>query len=231
LSPRRSYQGKVDRSLHSGRIATVLREAVVTGALPSGTPLTEARLADELGVSRGPVRSALQALDQEGLAVSLPNGRMVVLEFGREHLDDLFRVRFEIESLAIAWGIERGASVDGIASALEQMTAEGSSTEQLVELDIAFHREIIEFSGSRALARSWNTFAALLRTVITVGNRRLRERDAQSDFKRIMEAHAPLVHAIRKRDRDLAVSLLREQFAITRAMLQAPDDDSTSALS
>jgi DNA-binding GntR family transcriptional regulator len=94
---------KLGRSIYSGWVAAVLREAIIDGTLASGTPLVEARVADELAVSRGPVRSALQVLEGEGLVRTLPNGRTSVVGFGAEDLRDLFRVRFELESTAIRW--------------------------------------------------------------------------------------------------------------------------------
>lgn len=216
-SPR--LNAKLDRSLHSGRVTGILREAIITGSLPSGTPLVEAKLARQLNVSRGPVRSALAILEQEGLAMTPPNGRMVVLGFGPDDLADLFKVRLHIETLAIKWGIEARNPVDDIERALEAMAHEGSATDRLVELDIAFHRSVLEFSGSRSLLQAWSGFAGLLQTVITVGNRELREQNPRSDFERIMDNHRPLVDAIRARRYRDAERLLREQFEVTVSMI------------
>jgi DNA-binding GntR family transcriptional regulator len=216
-SPR--LNAKLDRSLHSGRVTGILREAIITGSLPSGTPLVEAKLARQLNVSRGPVRSALAILEQEGLALTPPNGRMVVLGFGPDDLADLFKVRLHLETLAIKWGIEARNPVDDIERALAAMAHEGSATDRLVELDIAFHRSVLEFSGSRSLLQAWSGFAGLLQTVITVGNRELREQNPRSDFERIMDNHRPLVDAIRARRYRDAERLLREQFAVTVSMI------------
>jgi DNA-binding GntR family transcriptional regulator len=210
---------KLDRSLHSGRVTGILREAIITGDLPSGTPLVEAKLARQLNVSRGPVRSALAILEQDGLAFTPPNGRMVVLGFGPEDLADLFRVRLQLETLAIKWGIEARRPVDEIELALEAMGQEGSATDRLVDLDIAFHRSVLEFSGSRSLLQSWSAFAGLLQTVIKVGNRELREQNPRSNFERIMDNHRPLVEAIRGRRYREAERLLRDQFEVTVSMI------------
>jgi DNA-binding GntR family transcriptional regulator len=217
--PSPSINVKLDRSLHSGRVTSVLREAIITGALPSGTPLVEAKLATQMRVSRGPVRSALAVLEQDGLAFTPPNGRMVVHGFGPDDLADLFRVRLQLETLAIKWGIDAKRSAADVATAFEAMAAEGSSTDRLVELDIAFHRTLLEFSGSRSLLQSWSVFAGLLQTVIKVGNRELRERDPQSDFQRIMDTHRPLVEAIEARRQRDAERLLCDQFEVTASMI------------
>lgn len=213
------FNAKLDRSPHSGRVTNVLREAIITGELPAGTPLVEAKLARQLNVSRGPVRSALAILEQEGLALTSPNGRMVVLGFGPDDLADLFRVRLSLETLAMKWGIEGRRPTDDLEAALAAMAAEGSSTDRLVELDIAFHRALLEFSGSRSLLQSWSAFAGLLQTVVRVGNRELREQDPRSDFERIMEHHRPLVEAIKARRYREAERLLRGQFEVTSSMI------------
>src|SRR5690348_4781916 len=69
---------KLARSIYSGSVTAMLREAIISGQLAAGTALVERTLADQLQVSRGPVRNALYALEGEGLARTLPNGRMVV---------------------------------------------------------------------------------------------------------------------------------------------------------
>ena len=142
---------KLARSLYSGRIARMLREAIVDGELAEGTPLVETQLAAELSVSRGPVRSALQVLQGEGLVETRANGRMATVRFGPEDLHDLLSVRHELESSAVRRGSASGGDVEPVRAAFEAFRQEGATTERLVELDIAFHRALVEFGGSRFL--------------------------------------------------------------------------------
>lgn len=209
---------KLRRSLHSGRLATALRDAIVDGTLPTGTPLVEARLADELQVSRGPVRSALHVLEGEGLARTQPNGRMVVAGLTREDVRDLLDVRYEIETLAIRWGLERGADTAPIEQAFRDLADEPATTERLVELDITFHRALVELSGSRFLLRSWLAIAPVLQSVITIGNRRLGVHDPETHLARIVDAHTALMEALRVGDVDAAAQRLADQFALTQSM-------------
>jgi DNA-binding GntR family transcriptional regulator len=96
---------KLARSFYSGRIAAFLREQILSGELSAGTPLVEHRLAETLSVSRGPVRSALNALEGEGLVRTRPNGRTESAGFTADDLRDLLAVRRELESRAVTWGI------------------------------------------------------------------------------------------------------------------------------
>jgi DNA-binding GntR family transcriptional regulator len=209
---------KLDRSVYSGRVASVLREAIVEGSLETGAPLVEARLAEQLAVSRGPVRNALHVLEGEGLVRTQPNGRSVVVGFSEADLHDLVSVRLELESSAIRRGVAIRADTAPIREAFELVLDEGASTQRLVDLDIDFHRALLDFSGSRFLTQAWLALAPVIHTVITIGNRRMAEADPNENFDRILSVHQPLVEAIERYNARRAVKLLGEQFAVTREM-------------
>jgi DNA-binding GntR family transcriptional regulator len=209
---------KLGRSIYSGWVAAVLREAIIDGSLAARTPLVEARVADELAVSRGPVRSALHVLEGEGLVRTLPNGRSEVVGFGDGDLRDLFAVRFELEGTAIRWGAERGAPTAPLTEALAAFELEGATTPRLVELDVAFHRALVERSGSRFLVEAWKAVAPVIQTVIAIGNRRLAAVDPETHFRRIVASHEPLIAALGAARPDAAVAMLREQFELTASM-------------
>jgi DNA-binding GntR family transcriptional regulator len=219
------YANKLARSLHSGRIAGLLREAIIGGELPAGTPLVEMRLAERLGVSRGPIRSALHVLQGEGLVQTLPNGRTISAGLDASDLHDLFGVRFELEALGIRQGVERGAALDPVRKAMEAIESEGASTARLVDLDVDFHRSLVAFSGSRFLVQSWLAIAPVIQAVITIGNRRLAEKDPASNFARIAASHRDLFHAISAKAVDEATALLAEQFSLTQSMFTIAKED------
>jgi len=98
LFARATLPSKLPRSLFSGRILAELRMAVINGQLPKGTRLVEHQLAADFGVSRGPVRSALQVLEGEGLVETLPSGGMASAGFSVNDLASLFRVRHLLEA-------------------------------------------------------------------------------------------------------------------------------------
>jgi DNA-binding GntR family transcriptional regulator len=210
---------KLSRSVFSGQIAASLREAIIGGTLPAGTPLVETKLAQQVAVSRGPVRSALHALEGEGLVRTRPNGRMVVEGFGPEDLTDLFRVRLLIESTAIRWAGREEYDPAAVLACFETMRAEGTSTPALVDLDIRFHQELVALSGSRFLKQSWMALAPVLHAVITLGNRELAERDPRQNFERIIVSHEGIVRPLVARDVDGVVAKLTEQFELTRSTL------------
>src|SRR5699024_2376360 len=86
---RRSLQPVVQEST-AGMIADRVREAIACGDLPPGAQLGEADLAEQLGVSRGPLREGLQRLAQEGLLLSIRNRGLFVIEMTPERVDDMY---------------------------------------------------------------------------------------------------------------------------------------------
>lgn len=209
---------KLARSLYSGPIAALLRERIVSGAIPAGTALAEARLAEELSVSRGPVRNALQVLEGEGLVRTQPNGRMVAVGFGAEDVEDLFDTRFVLELAAVERAIARKADPAPLVAAFEALVAEGTSTPRLVDLDIAFHLALLNLSGSRFLVHAWLASASVIHASITITNRTLAEEDPESNFARIVASHRTLVDAVVARDRKLLATRLREHFAFSASL-------------
>ena len=77
-----------------------IRQAIVSGALPPGERIRQAHLAQQLGISRGPVREAIRALEQEGLVRTEPYRASYVTSLSEEELEHLYRVRAEVEVIA-----------------------------------------------------------------------------------------------------------------------------------
>lgn len=213
---------KLGRSLYSGRTLTMIRQAIVDGSLASGTPLIETQLAARLEVSRGPIRSALTVLESEGLAETLPNGRMVVVGFAADDFRDLLAVRYELELTAVRWGFDRDAPLDEVESSMRAIEAASASDEHLVALDMAFHRALVGLGGSRFLLRSWSALAPVIQTVIATGNRRLLDQDPETHLTRIVASHSGLAAALRARDIEAVGARLRSQFELTASMFADP---------
>lgn len=212
------HSTKLARSFYSGRIAALLREEIVSGELAAGTPLVEHRLAQTLSVSRGPIRSALHVLEGEGLVHTRTNGRSESAGFGPADLQDLFAVRYELEARAVSWGIDAHHELDLMVAAFEAIQSAGASTPRLVDLDIAFHKALVEFSGSRFLVQAWLAIAPVIQAVITLGNQELANRDPASNYARIVESHRALVAAITAYDCETTTRMLAAQFDLTQSM-------------
>ena len=82
------------------RVARTLRELIVDGTAPGGTPLVQRELAQQLGVSPTPVRAGLSQLEREGFVAVTPTGRAVVSRLTREDFEEIYAARLGLEGLA-----------------------------------------------------------------------------------------------------------------------------------
>jgi DNA-binding GntR family transcriptional regulator len=89
-----------------------LRESIILGELPPGTPLRLDELARSLGMSISPIREAVRQLEALGLAKHVPHQGARVLDFDIDELRDLFQVRLALESLAVRRAAERFEEAD-----------------------------------------------------------------------------------------------------------------------
>lgn len=159
-----------------------IRDAILEGKLPPGTPLRIANLASELGMSPIPVREALQVLATEGLAVHMPRRGMIVSSLTVEDVANTYDVMGVLEGLA-AYHVAGHLSPDCL-SALQQMLAEMEAAtargdqEALLRLDLDFHGRICDaYTNHRAhefLRQIWN-YTYRVRRVYPRSEERLHE--------------------------------------------------------
>jgi DNA-binding GntR family transcriptional regulator len=141
-----------------------LRELIVLGRLAPGSRIIETVVASRLGVSRTPVRAALQRLQQEGYVVTSPGqqSRMSVAPVTQEDAIELFGMVSAVEGLA-AHGAARKSLQERIAVAAElrainadllrAASAAGRDVNRVFELDLRFHRVVVEAgAGPRLIA-------------------------------------------------------------------------------
>jgi DNA-binding GntR family transcriptional regulator len=219
--------GKLSRSAHSLRVVHALREAIVSGRMPAGAPLVETVIARGLNVSRGPVRTALHELHAQGLVEITPTGRSSVVGFDHDRLLDLLSVRWQLESQAVRWGLEREHSLEDVFAAYAALeSAEGASGEEVAELDIAFHRALVAFSGSRALMSAWSALAPVVTTVLVVANRRTQLSASQLNVL-VRDLHTPIIDGLLAVDAEEIARLLQRQFEGTDYLRRVQPDVAT----
>lgn len=135
----------------SGQSVEVLREMVVTGQLRSGQRLNEVELARALGISRGPLREAINRLKGEGLLTSVNLRGTFVRTFARTELRDLYEVRIAIETHALR--ITSSSGFDGLKALLVKTEGAMNSTTAPYPRDLDFHDLLVLSTGNEALVR------------------------------------------------------------------------------
>lgn len=143
-------------SLLAEHIHLELRERILAGQLAPGAALSVPKLARELGVSRSPVRDAVQQLVAEGVATHTPYAGARVRLVDDHHLADAFAVRRELDGLAAELAAERishqdvEALHDSLAQQRRRLELPADAGQDRV-LDTAFHAIVRRAAGNRAL--------------------------------------------------------------------------------
>lgn len=140
------------------RAVMELRDLVLGGSLAGGERLYEVPLAEELGISRTPIREALGQLEKEGLLERLPSGGYAVRSFTFQDVADAIEIRGVLEGTAARFAAERGADetqlreIRRILAELDHATAEDTYDFCRYEtLNAAFHDTLAGLSGSEVV--------------------------------------------------------------------------------
>lgn len=151
-----------DPSADGGTVVATLRQAIIGGRYPAGTRMAEVRIAEDLGVSRTPIRIAFRALEREGLLERSGKRGYEVRAFSQEDVLCAIEVRGVLEGLAARRLAQRGVP-DAVRARLQACldTGEGVlSRGELDERDIQawtrlnadFHATLLQAAGSRVIA-------------------------------------------------------------------------------
>ncbi|MER6292225.1 GntR family transcriptional regulator [Streptomyces althioticus] len=202
------------------RVYEALLELITTRALQPGQHLVESELAGHLGVSRQPVREALQRLNTAGWVDLRPAQGAFVHEPTEEEADQLLTVRTLLEAEAARLAASNADS-KGVR-ALEDILAEGLAAVEADDVDAAvalnarFHAKVMELAGNAVLAE---LAAQVDRRVRWYYTPVARQRGEQSWIE-----HRELIAAIAARDEQSATRLMREHTEHTRRSYHARED-------
>lgn len=180
-------------------VARRIREAIILGTFPLGTKLSEQMLADQLGVSRSPVREALVLLQIEGLVRVFAKRGSFVFSPDPQVISDLCEHRAILETACIAFAIERNHAdlLQGMQDGLDQMhrAIKASDTKQYSMGDLKYHRAIVSNSDNGSIAKVYEAtigpLMALRTHLFTISGIQLG---------RSMEQHTQMLDACAQRD-------------------------------
>ncbi len=146
-----------DRQSLAERVAVTLREMFLNGDLIPGQRLIETELAEQLEVSRGPVRDALKLLQDEGIVRIEPRKGTFVTKLCYEDLYDLYLLRGVIEGLGARLLAERGSpeQITQLETCLNDLMASKNDLKKFGQLDLQFHEMLCKLTGHKWLYRQW----------------------------------------------------------------------------
>jgi GntR family transcriptional regulator of vanillate catabolism len=147
-----------------------IRELILAGVLGPGKRISELSVAERTGISRTPIRSALQRLEEEGLVETIPSGGFAVKSFSQQEVFDAIEVRGTLEGLAARLAAERGSAarlgpLHACLAELDEVVESAFATEDdfshYVTANARLHALILDLAESPTLARQIDRAVAL----------------------------------------------------------------------
>lgn len=185
-----------------------LREAIIGGQLRPGERMMEIQLAEEMGVSRTPVREAIRKLELEGLVVMIPRKGAYVAGLSLKDITDVFEIRRAVEGLAAELAAER--ITDDELETLERYLViiaeqiEEGDLNKVVETDTKFHTLLYQASRNNRLTQIINNLREQIQRFRTTS------LAYPGRMKNALEEHRRIVEAISSRDGEQARRIAQE---------------------
>ncbi|TSI14551.1 GntR family transcriptional regulator [Brevibacterium aurantiacum] len=212
-----AVEGDSSRELHEDdprslrdQVRQVLRSWIVSGRFAPGERVREREIAQNLGISRVPVREAVALLEGEGLVSSLPRGGAVVTRLTAKDAADLFHIREVLEGLAARLAAQNATSAE--ASALHhnlsraEKAAEGGDSAEQSRLNLEFHETVVTLADNPALTTMLEPVGVRLRWHFAPDQEPLT----------ILNEHTQIVEAISAGDADRAAHIAAKHVRQTR---------------
>lgn len=185
---------------------------IISKQLEPGQKILQEQLADKLGISRTPLRSALQMLEAESLVESIPRKGVVVREFSDAEIIEIYDCRITLEGTAVRLFTERASQgdIDKLSKLLTPFEGVNIDARKYQKADSEFHNWIIKKCGNGFL---YNLFQKgnLLVCIDMIGLVRPPEETLQE--------HLDIVSAIHGRDGQLAEKLIRQHLETSKQLI------------
>jgi DNA-binding GntR family transcriptional regulator len=180
------------------KVAHIIRKQILSGRLKADSHFNEANMAEMLGVSRSPVREAIKLLESEGLLETLRTGRTIVVGFTPTDLVNLYELRFDLEWKAIQplhkkqfLSIQQMMEIEKLVQAMESCSDDKYAYRNL---DVMYHRKLIEASNNRPLIRIWKTMIQTITALQEITNEKI-QLDLLSEMNHI---HRSILESIKE---------------------------------
>ena len=188
-------------------VCKTLRRAILAGKMPPGTRLLEVHLADEMGVSRTPIREAIRVLEQEGLVIMRPRRGAEVAKITVPQMRDVLELRTVLDVLAVELACERATDedikeIEKAAKEFEQAVYDGD-LHVMIERDTVFHRMLVAGSHNKKLI-------VVNHDMEDQVNRYRYETEKEASARgTLLKDHEAIIKAIKERNKNAASEAAR----------------------
>jgi DNA-binding GntR family transcriptional regulator len=215
---------------HSGTLRnqaySYIQKKILSGELPVGQQVSEASLAREIGISRTPVREAIQQLVREGLVEQVPRLGTLVKALDRRDVVELYELREALEPFAVGHAAQRiGAAdlarCDRLCDEIHRLNEEarqsgverlgGAKLLRFLAADMGFHMILVRAAGNERIQK----IVADSRVLIRIFNTHRQEHDHKI-LDETEQFHSQILKAVREHDSDRARALMNEHIATSK---------------
>ncbi len=209
---------QISRKTIASSVVEILREKIISHEIKGGQPLRQDALAEELNVSRIPIREALLQLEAEGLVRFAPHKGAVATEISASEVDELFGLRalLECDVLKVSLkkiGDDELDKAEEILADFDELLAPNADMHAWGALNWKFHKSLY-------LASERKRTIGILGQLHTNSDRYLRlQIQLSADYSRAEQEHHDLLALCRKRDARAACKCLKDHILTTRTEL------------
>lgn len=200
------------------KICCELRLNIVEGAITPGTMLTENQIASEFSTSRAPVREAFKVLANEGL-IRLERMGAVILGLTTKDIDELYDVRFLIESFAVDRILNElnESKIVKLHQMVEKMELAAMQDDhvEFSYYDIQLHESLIILANHTRMLHLWNNIRYIVEAFLLVATKK-RFSENKDQVTDLIEKHKSLIRAIKSKDQNLTQKAIQENYYDTR---------------
>jgi DNA-binding GntR family transcriptional regulator len=190
-----------------------IKQHILEGRFDEDAKLTEASLSEQLGISRSPIREALNSLEKEGLIHIEPRKGAFLKQFSPKEVEDLYNLREVLEAYAVRIAEVTPkliAALEGSIERSQNYLNENKKLDFMAE-DVWFHNSIASASGNQALCKVLENVQNQLRLC--------RSKTYKLSSSTAPSAHKAIVDALKESDRRFAVKAMRDHIIYVREQL------------
>lgn len=207
----------INSSVLRDQVSNAIIEALSSGELRPGDQVNEAQIARQAGISRGPVREAIQQLVGEEILVSFPHRGTFVAEWSKKDIIEVYGVRALLESYAAGLAAQtmKPEDFDEMSEIIQNMlaAAQDGDASKVFELDLRFHLRSYEYSCNDLLCRILGRLRKKIYLYVRL------DADTTPDLVKYAKNHHILIEAMRSRDPDYTEKVFRDHILAVGEMM------------
>ena len=195
------------KTLLRDKIYNKLKEAIVSGELGPGERIIETKLAEEIGISRTPIREAIRRLESEGYLESMRRGGVKVTKITEEDIKEWSEIKNTLNELAVKKAVERikDEEIEELEECLikAEQIYEKDPTDKtgVIRFNANFHQKLFEISGIeliKNISSEYQKYTYMMRKYLA---------EIEGRQKRAITEHRELFEAIKERDKEKAIAI------------------------